>query len=50
MHPKPTWAQTTEFFEEALKGKEYFQQNSGDTKKNMGYGEGVNAATGIVTN
>ena len=45
---KPTWDQTTAFFEEALKGEEYFQRNSGDTKENMGYGAGINAATEIV--
>ena len=45
---KPTWEQTTAFFEEALKGEEYFQRNSGDTKENMGYGAGINAATEIV--
>ena len=45
---KPTWDETTAFFEEALKGEEYFQRNSGDTKVKMGYGAGINAATEIV--
>ena len=46
--PKPTFNQATIFFKEALKGKEYFQRNSGDTKETMGYQCSINAAAEIV--